>query len=115
MTDDIGRNRRRQPRLPFLAAGNAQAQRGGPQAEILPLCQQLGIGLVPYSPLGRGFLTGAIRDTGQLAADDWRRNNPRFQAENLAHNLALVDAVTALAAARGCTPAAAVRRRRARP
>ena len=75
------------------------------EAEILPLCQQLGIGLVPYSPLGRGFLTGAIRDTGQLAADDWRRNNPRFQAENLAHNLALVDAVTALAAARGCTPA----------
>ena len=75
------------------------------EAEILPLCQQLGIGLVPYSPLGRGFLTGAIRDVGQLAADDWRRNNPRFQAENLAHNLALVDAVTALAAARGCTPA----------
>ena len=75
------------------------------EAEILPLCQQLGIGLVPYSPLGRGFLTGAIRDIGQLAADDWRRNNPRFQGENLAHNLALVDAVTALAGARRCTPA----------
>jgi aryl-alcohol dehydrogenase-like predicted oxidoreductase len=75
------------------------------EAEILPLCQQLGIGLVPYSPLGRGFLTGAIREIGQLAAEDWRRNNPRFQGENLAHNLALVDAVTALAGARGCTPA----------
>jgi aryl-alcohol dehydrogenase-like predicted oxidoreductase len=75
------------------------------EAEILPLCQQLGIGLVPYSPLGRGFLTGTIREIGQLAAEDWRRNNPRFQGENLAHNLALVDAVTALAGARGCTPA----------
>lgn len=75
------------------------------EAEILPLCQELGIGLVCYSPLGRGFLTGAIRDIGQLAADDWRRHNPRFQGENLAHNLALVDAVTALASARGCTPA----------
>ncbi len=75
------------------------------EAEILPTCRALGIGFVPYSPLGRGFLTGALRDLDQLAADDWRRANPRFQGENLVHNLALVDAVTALAGARGCTPA----------
>jgi aryl-alcohol dehydrogenase-like predicted oxidoreductase len=75
------------------------------EAEILPTCQELGIGFVPYSPLGRGFLTGALRNLDQLAVDDWRRHNPRFQGANLAHNLALVDAVTALATARGCTPA----------
>ncbi len=75
------------------------------EAELLPLCRELGIALVPYSPLGRGFLTGTIRAAEQLAADDWRRQNPRFQGENMAHNLALADGVTALAAARGCTPA----------
>jgi len=75
------------------------------EADILPTCRELGIGFVPYSPLGRGFLTGALRNLDQLAADDWRRHNPRFQGENLQHNLALVDAVTALATARGCTPA----------
>ena len=75
------------------------------EAELLPLCRELGIALVPYSPLGRGFLTGTIRAAEQLAAADWRRQNPRFQGENLAHNPALADGVTALAAARGCTPA----------
>ena len=75
------------------------------EAELLPLCKALGIGFVPYAPLGRGFLTGAIRSVDGLAANDWRRNNPRFQGENLAHNLALVDAVNALAQQRGCTPA----------
>jgi len=75
------------------------------EAEILPLCKQLGIGFVPYSPLGRGFLTGAIRDLDALAPGDWRRSNPRFQGDNMAHNLALVDAVKALARKRGCTPA----------
>ncbi|HEV8315094.1 MAG TPA: aldo/keto reductase [Burkholderiaceae bacterium] len=75
------------------------------EAELLPLCKELGIGFVPYAPLGRGFLTGAIRSLDGLAANDWRRNNPRFQGENLAHNLALVDAVNALAQQRGCTPA----------
>ena len=75
------------------------------EAELLPLCKELGIGFVPYAPLGRGFLTGAIRSVDGLAANDWRRNNPRFQGENLAHNLALVDAVNALAQQRGCTPA----------
>jgi len=75
------------------------------EAEILPTCRELGIGLVPYSPLGRGFLTGAIRGLDALATTDWRRQNPRFQDGNRERNLALVDTVTELAAARGCTPA----------
>lgn len=75
------------------------------EADILPTCRELGIGLVPYSPLGRGFLTGAIAGTDHLDAADWRRQNPRFHNDNLATNLALVDAVKALAEARGCTPA----------
>jgi aryl-alcohol dehydrogenase-like predicted oxidoreductase len=75
------------------------------EAEVLPACRELGVGFVPYSPLGRGFLTGAIRDAGGLAADDWRRSNPRFQEGNVEQNRALVEAVTELAQARGCTPA----------
>ncbi|MBP6899112.1 MAG: aldo/keto reductase [Burkholderiaceae bacterium] len=75
------------------------------EAEILPTCRALGIALVPYSPLGRGFLTGALRSADALAADDWRRANPRFQADNLAHNLALADALGALAARLAVTPA----------
>ncbi len=75
------------------------------EAELLPLCIELGITLVPYSPLGRGFLTGSIRNTAQLADTDWRRANPRFQGENLSHNLILADGVRTLAEARGCTPA----------
>jgi aryl-alcohol dehydrogenase-like predicted oxidoreductase len=75
------------------------------EAEILPTCRELGIGLVPYSPLGRGFLTGAIRSADALDANDWRRTNPRFQGDNLARNLALADAVKALAAQHGATPA----------
>jgi aryl-alcohol dehydrogenase-like predicted oxidoreductase len=73
--------------------------------DALPVCEELGIGLVAYSPLGRGFLTGAIKSVNDLAPDDWRRHNPRFQAENAATNLALVDAVKEIAASRGCTPA----------
>ena len=73
--------------------------------DALPVAHELGIGIVAYSPLGRGFLTGSLRDVSSLAADDWRRQNPRFQGANLEHNLALVDALTALAAARGCTAA----------
>jgi aryl-alcohol dehydrogenase-like predicted oxidoreductase len=73
--------------------------------EMLPVCRELGIGFVAYSPLGRGFLTGAIKRPEDLAADDWRRRNPRFAPENIEQNRALVDAVTELAAARGCTPA----------
>ncbi|NZA26626.1 aldo/keto reductase [Luteimonas sp. SJ-92] len=71
----------------------------------LPVCRELGIGFVAYSPLGRGFLTGAITRPEDLVADDWRRGHPRFQGDNLARNLALVQAVTALAEARGHTPA----------
>lgn len=75
------------------------------EAEILPTCRELGIALVPYSPLGRGFLTGAIRSADQLAADDRRRLHPRFQGGNLDHNLALADSLAALAEAWGHTPA----------
>jgi aryl-alcohol dehydrogenase-like predicted oxidoreductase len=73
--------------------------------EVLPACLELGIGIVPYSPLGRGFLTGQIRSADTLAPQDWRRQNPRFQGDNLTHNLALVDTVQAVATERGCTPA----------
>jgi len=73
--------------------------------DALPVCRELGIGFVPYSPLGRGFLTGAFRKPDDLAENDWRRQNPRFQDANFAQNLALVEAVTELAHARGCTPA----------
>ncbi len=74
-----------------------------PEAELLGLCRELGITFVAYSPLGRGFLTGAIKSPEDLAPDDWRRHNPRFQGENFAKNLELVRAIEAMAAARGCT------------
>ncbi len=70
---------------------------------VLETCRDLGIGLVPFSPLGRGFLTGAIRSPDDFAADDFRRENPRFQGENFARNLRLVEAVKRLAQSRGCT------------
>lgn len=76
-----------------------------PEDELLPLLQELGIGLVAYSPLGRGFLAGRFRKPEDLAADDWRRGNPRFQGENFEKNLQLVDRVRAIATAKGCTPA----------
>jgi aryl-alcohol dehydrogenase-like predicted oxidoreductase len=63
------------------------------------------VGFVPYSPLGRGFLTGQLKKPEDLAADDYRRHSPRFQGENFARNLQLVEKVTALASAKGCTPA----------
>ncbi len=72
--------------------------------EILPTVRELGIGLVPYSPLGRGFLSGAIRSLADLAPDDYRRASPRFAGENLAKNLAVVDVITELADGKGCTP-----------
>ena len=75
------------------------------EAEVLPTCRELGIALVPYSPLGRGFLTGAIRSAEQLAPDDRRRIHPRFQGDNLDHNLALADALRALAEEWSYTPA----------
>ncbi len=76
-----------------------------PEAEVLPTLRELGIGFVPYSPLGRGFLTGAIRSVDQLDADDFRRNNPRFAGENLEHNIRIVEQVDAVAAEAGATPA----------
>ncbi len=75
------------------------------EGDVLPACQALGVGLVAYSPLGRGFLTGAIRNTERLETGDWRLQHPRFQADNLGTNLRLVEALTAIADARGCTPA----------
>ncbi|MFD1713668.1 aldo/keto reductase [Amnibacterium flavum] len=76
-----------------------------PEAEVLPTLRELGIGFVPYSPLGRGFLTGSIRSVDQLDEDDFRRNNPRFEGENLAQNIRIVEVVDAVAAEAGATPA----------
>jgi aryl-alcohol dehydrogenase-like predicted oxidoreductase len=76
-----------------------------PEAEVLPTLRELGIGLVAYSPLGRGFLTGQIRSVDDLSEDDWRRSNPRFQEEALRQNIELADRVRALADERGVTPA----------
>lgn len=73
--------------------------------DLFGVLRELGIGLVPYSPLGRGFLTGKIRSIDDLAADDWRRVSPRFQGDNFAKNLAVVDRVRALAEEKGCTTA----------
>jgi aryl-alcohol dehydrogenase-like predicted oxidoreductase len=67
--------------------------------------RELGIGFVAYSPLGRGFLTGAIRSLDDLAPDDFRRNNPRFQGENMQRNLETVVQVEQMAGEKGCTPA----------
>ncbi len=76
-----------------------------PEQEVLPACRQLGIGFVAYSPLGRGFLAGQVRRIDDMAEDDWRRFNPRFQRENLARNLELVQRIERFAAGKGCTPA----------
>lgn len=76
-----------------------------PEEELLPLLQAEGIALVAYSPLGRGFLAGRFRKPEDLTADDWRRGNPRFQGENFAKNLRLVDHLQNLAAHKGCTAA----------
>ena len=76
-----------------------------PESEILPLCVELGIGFVPFSPLGRGFLTGTISSDATFAPDEMRSQIPRFEADNLAANQALVDRVRAVADARGAKPA----------
>src|SRR3954464_1115836 len=75
------------------------------EAEILPLLRELGIGFVPYSPLGHGLLTGQIRSVDDFADDDWRKSNPRFTGANFRRNLALVDEVRAIGAEIGATPA----------
>jgi aryl-alcohol dehydrogenase-like predicted oxidoreductase len=77
----------------------------GVEAEILPTIRELGIGLVPYSPLGRGFLTGTLTTDAGLAKDDFRRGLPRFQGEALARNLSLVEALTLIAGEKGITAA----------
>ena len=76
-----------------------------PEAELLPLLRKLGIGFVPYSPLGHGFLTGKIRSPDELSADDWRKTNPRFTGENFQRNLRIVDEVEAIAVEASATPA----------
>jgi len=75
-----------------------------PEEGSLAACRRLGVAFVPYSPLGRGFLTGAIRSPADFTPDDYRHRSPRFQGENFARNLALVDKVRDLAATLGCTP-----------
>jgi aryl-alcohol dehydrogenase-like predicted oxidoreductase len=75
-----------------------------PEDEILPTVRELGIGFVAYSPLGRGFLTGRFRQLEDLPADDYRRNSPRFQGENFAKNLALVERIHSLAKQKNATP-----------
>lgn len=75
------------------------------EAEILPLLRELGIGFVPYSPLGHGLLTGQIRSVDDFADDDWRKTNPRFTGENFRRNLAIVDTVREIGAEIGASPA----------
>ena len=74
-----------------------------PEEDLLPTTRELGIGFVPYSPLGRGFLTGQFRTPEDIPEDDFRRHNPRFQGENFTRNLQLVDRVKEIADAKGCT------------
>ena len=75
-----------------------------PETKVFPLLAELGIGFVPYSPLGRGFLTGQIRSADDFAEDDFRKHSPRFQGENFTRNLELVDRVKELADRKQCTP-----------
>jgi aryl-alcohol dehydrogenase-like predicted oxidoreductase len=76
-----------------------------PEEEVLPLLRELGIGFVPYSPLGRGFLTGQIQSLDTIADGDFRKSNPRFEGENFEHNLRVADEVRQIAAEAGATPA----------
>ncbi|SIO14558.1 Predicted oxidoreductase [Singulisphaera sp. GP187] len=76
-----------------------------PETTVMPACEQLGIAFVPFSPLGRGFLTGAVTGRERIAADDWRANNPRFTAENLARNVALLQPLEEIARGHGKTTA----------
>jgi aryl-alcohol dehydrogenase-like predicted oxidoreductase len=76
-----------------------------PEDEALPVCHSLGIGFVAYSPLGRGFLTGALRRFEDFAPDDYRRHSPRFQGENFEHNLELVEFIREMAEEKSCAPA----------
>jgi aryl-alcohol dehydrogenase-like predicted oxidoreductase len=75
-----------------------------PEEEIIPACNELGIAFVPYSPLGRGFLAGQIKNFDDFAEDDYRRNSPRFQGENFNKNMELVEKIELIAKEKGCTP-----------
>ena len=75
------------------------------EQDILPACRECGVGFVPYSPLGRGFLAGGIRSLADLPADDWRHNDPRYSSENMPRNLAIVDAIAGVAKRRGVSNA----------
>jgi aryl-alcohol dehydrogenase-like predicted oxidoreductase len=75
-----------------------------PEAGVLATCRELGVGFVPYSPLGRGVLTGKITKLEDLAQDDFRRTNPRFEGGNLSKNLELANRISQMAAEKGCTP-----------
>jgi aryl-alcohol dehydrogenase-like predicted oxidoreductase len=75
-----------------------------PESRVLPVCRELGIGFVPFSPLGRGFFAGAVRDAATIGAGDVRRGLPRFQSGNLERNLTVLERFEALARAKGCTP-----------
>ena len=75
-----------------------------PEADVLQTCRELGISLVAYAPLGRGFLTGTFQKPEDVAADDYRRHMPRFQNKNFEHNLRIVDAIKVIANEKGCTP-----------
>lgn len=77
----------------------------GVEAEVLPTCRELNIGFVPYSPLGRGFLTGHVKRAEEYGPDDVRRNHPRFQADNFDRNMQIVEVLKGMAANKGCTPA----------
>ncbi|GAA2439260.1 aldo/keto reductase [Actinomadura vinacea] len=77
----------------------------GPEEELLPVCEELGIAFVAYSPLGRGILGGQVRGAADLGEADWRLGNPRFQGENLARNVSIADAIAELAAGHGVTTA----------
>jgi len=76
-----------------------------PEAEVLGVCKELNIAFVPYSPLGRGFLTGTITDTAEMSDKDFRKSNPRFQAGNIEENLKLADKIKKMAADKNCAPA----------
>lgn len=78
---------------------------GDPEAKLLPLLRELGIGFVPYSPLGNGFLIGNLRSPDDLADGDWRKTNPRFTGENFQQDLRIVDEVQAVAREANATPA----------
>jgi aryl-alcohol dehydrogenase-like predicted oxidoreductase len=90
---------------PITATDRAFPVDARPEVELLPLLRELGIGFVPYSPLGHGFLTGDIRSPEQLSDDDWRKTNPRFTGENFHRNLRIVEEVQAVAREVGATPA----------